>query len=349
MIASTRIVFVHPMRFRPSASTCALLTVIVCTSFVPVPAAAAEDPPGWVVDRVRFEPAEPGPGPFTLEEIGAYQGAVEVVPSGGGLAVINDVGLQDYVKGIAEVSSSWPTEALRAQAIAARTYALNQKASTAPSPWKANGADICNTDSCQVYVGLAKTQGQDGDAWAAAVDDTAGQVLLYKGRPIFAQYSASNGGQSVQGSQPYLQSVDDPDDASTAVGHWEWGTPLASLAPLLNVPPEQVLTGVGRDGGSIVYAVKGIEGGTAEGTIGADELRARVNAAFPAPDGLPSPLPGTDYGVATDGDNVVFSGGGWGHGVGMCQYGAFGLAKQGVKYDDIIKHYYTGVELTKAY
>ncbi|MDQ6797633.1 MAG: SpoIID/LytB domain-containing protein, partial [Actinomycetota bacterium] len=333
------------MRFRPAASSCALLTALVLTSVVPVPVAAvaADDPPGWVVDRVRFEPTDPGGGPLTVQETGAYRGVIEVGPSAGGLAVINDVGVQDYVKGIAEVPSSWPAEALKAQAIAARTYALNAKASPSPSPWRADGADICNTDSCQVYAGLAKELGPEGAAWAAAVDDTAGQVLLYHGRPIFAEYSDSNGGHSVAGSQPYLQAIDDPDDASTAIGHWTWTAPLAALAPLLEVAPPLVLTGVSRQEGAIVFAVVGPDGVTGQGQMSADEFRSRVNAALPTPPALPSPLPAADYTVTGEGDTAAFEGGGWGHGVGMSQEGALVKAQRGMSADEILATYYGGI------
>ncbi len=332
------------MRFRPAATSCALLTALVLLSVVPVSgSAAAEDPPGWVVDRVRFEPTEPGAGPLTVDGVGAYRGAIEVVPAGGGLAVINDVGLQDYVKGIAEVPSSWPAEALKAQAIAARTYALHAKNTPSPGPWKADGADICNTDSCQVYAGLAKEKGPEGGAWAAAVDDTAGQVLLYGGKPLFAEYSDSNGGQSVAGSQPYLPSVADPDDASTAVGHWHWGASLAAVAPLFDVAAPLVLTGVSRDGDVITYVVTGPDNVTAQGTMAAAELRSRVNGSLPVPPGLPSPLPSPDYTVGVEGDSVVFDGGGWGHGVGMSQEGALVKAQRGMSADEILAAYYGGI------
>ncbi len=332
------------MRFRPAASSCALLTALVLTSVVPAPSSAvAEDPPGWVVDRVRFEPTDPGGGPLTVQDGGAYRGAIEVVPSAGGLAVINDVAVQDYVKGIAEVPSSWPAEALKAQAIAARTFALNAKASPSPSPWRADGADICNTDSCQVYAGLAKELGPGGAAWAAAVDNTNGQVLLYNGKPIFAQYSDSNGGQSVAGSQPYLQAIDDPDDASTAVGHWTWSVPLSALAPLLEVAPPLVLTGVGRQGDTIAFSFLGPDGLTGQSQMAADDFRSRVNAALPTPPALPSPLPSPDYTVAGEGDSATFEGGGWGHGVGMSQEGAFVKAQRGMSADEILAAYYGGI------
>jgi len=314
------------------------------TSLGPAPAAVAADgADGWVVDRVRFEPVDPGGGVLAVEGMGAYRGAIEVVPADGGLAVINDVGAEDYVKGIAEVPASWPTEALRAQAIAARTYALNQKTSTADSPWKAHGADICNTDSCQVYAGLAKEQGSDGANWVAAVDDTAGQVLVYRGRPLFAQYSASNGGRSTAGSQPYLRSIDDPDDARSFVGHWQWGLALGALAPLVDVAPPFVLTGVARQGGAVVFSVAGPDQFTGQGEIGAEELRSRVNAAVPPPDGLPMALPAPDYVVEGSGESAVFSGGGWGHGVGMSQYGALGKAQRGMDAGDILAAYYGGI------
>jgi len=335
------------MRFRPAASSCALLAAFLLTPIVAAAGsaapAAAEDPPGWVVDRVRFEPAEPGAGPLSVEGLGAYRGAIEVAPASGGLAVINDVGLQDYVKGVAEVPGSWPTEALRAQAIAARTFALNLKASTAASPWKADGADICNTDSCQVYAGIAGEQRPDGAGWLAAVDATLGQVLLYHGQPLLAEYSSSNGGRSVAGGQPYLRSVADPDDARSPQGHWHWATPLGPLGPVVGVDPPLVLTGLARQGGTVVLAVLGPDGGTGQATLGADDFRSRVNAALPAPDGLPSALPSPEYSAASQGDSVVFDGGGFGHGVGMSQYGALGKAQRGLSAGAILAAYYGGI------
>ncbi len=319
-------------------------TALGVGSFGSAPTAVAADASeGWVVDRVRFEPVDPGGGVLTVEGMGPYRGAIEVVPADGGLAVINDVGIEDYVKGIAEVPASWPAEALRAQAIAARTYGLNQKSSTADSPWKARGADICNTDSCQVYAGLAKEQGLDGARWVAAVDDTAGQVLLYRGRPLFAQYSASNGGRSTAGSQPYLRSIDDPDDARSFLGRWQWGLPMGALAPFVDVAPPFVLTNVARQGDAVVYSVAGPDEFTGQGEIGAEELRSRINAAVPPPDGLPMPLPAPDYSVEGSGESAAFSGGGWGHGVGMSQYGALGKAQRGMDAGDILAAYYGGI------
>ncbi|MDP8975502.1 MAG: SpoIID/LytB domain-containing protein, partial [Actinomycetota bacterium] len=138
------------------------------------------------MEKVRFESLEPD-GFLTASDLGDYRGAMELVRSGSGLGVINDVGVEDYVRGISEVPSSWPTEALRAQAIAARTYGLNQKENPPPSA-SSIGADICPTEACQVYVGLAKERAEAGERWVAAVESTRGQVLLKKGAPIRAMY-----------------------------------------------------------------------------------------------------------------------------------------------------------------
>jgi stage II sporulation protein D len=334
------------MRVRPAPTALALLTVAALASG-PAPApAGADGPPGWVVDRVRFEPVASGGGPITAEGTGAYRGAIEVVPGDGGLAVIDDVGLQDYLKGIAEMPPEWPAEALRAQAVAARTYALNQMASTADAPWRAAGAHICPTDACQVYQGLAAEQQADRGRWTAAVDDTVGQVLLSGGKPILAMYSASNGGRSAPGGEPYLRAVNDPDDARSPVSHWRYSLPLSTFAQMLGVPPTVAVVGVARRGASVVFAVKEANGAVTEHGVAADDFRSRANAALGAPQGLPSAIPMSNYNVALAGDRVVIDGRGWGHGVGMSQWGARGKAQRGLSAADILAAYYAGIRPT---
>lgn len=144
---------------------------------------------GWTVERVRVESLTPG-GHLSATGIGDYRGALEVVRAGSGVGVINDVGFEDYVRGIAEVPNSWPVEALKAQAIAARTYALHEMKNRQSSAATALGADICPTQTCQVYVGLEKERSEGGQRWVSAVNATRGQVLLRRGQPIRAMYSA---------------------------------------------------------------------------------------------------------------------------------------------------------------
>src|SRR5438105_9706238 len=87
------------------------------------PAPAPVRQPGWAVDRVRFEPLDPH-GSLLVDGVGEYRGVMEATRSGGGVAAVDDVTFDDYLDGIAEVPATWPAEALKAQVVAARTYAL---------------------------------------------------------------------------------------------------------------------------------------------------------------------------------------------------------------------------------
>ncbi len=341
---------------------------------------------GWVVDKVRFEPVDPTM-PLTVPGEGDYRGALEVSSSGGGLATINDVGLEDYLRGIAEVPPNWPAEALKAQVIAARSYALHQAESTVPAPYKNAGADICATDGCQVYLGMAKER-QDGAAgWLSAVAATAGQVLLYNGSPIFAEYSSSNGGRTVAGSYPYLKSVPDPDDAASSLSHWHYTVPLSSLAGMLGVSAPATLVSANRANDRITYQVQqpappqpattttattattaapaGHAGQPTPPTttpttapppppppsstqsIATGDFIAKANGGgLPTPDGMPMPFPSDRFGLASSGDTVTVDGRGYGHGVGLSQWGAYGKARRGMKAADILAAYYGGIRPT---
>jgi hypothetical protein len=146
--------------------------------------------PGWVVERLEAESASPG-GFLIVNGLGDYRGKLELVRSGPRVAVVNEVGLEDYVRGIREVPTSWAMEALRAQAIAARTYALHVMANPREGEETRLRAHICDTQDCQVYAGLEMERQPDGQRWLAAVESTKGQVLLKKGAPIRAMYSAT--------------------------------------------------------------------------------------------------------------------------------------------------------------
>jgi stage II sporulation protein D len=130
---------------------------------------------------------------------------------------VNVVGMERYLKGVvaAEMPALWHPQALRAQAVAARTYAAFQRADNASRYYQ-----ICDTSACQVYKGFAAEQPQTNDA----IDATKGEIRTYGGAPAFTQFSASNGGYSVAGSQPYLQALPDPFDT------YSWTKPLDAAA-----------------------------------------------------------------------------------------------------------------------
>ena len=161
----------------------------------------------------------------------AYRGTIVAQPSGGLLYIINVLPIEDYLRGLGEVPSSWPLEAIKAQIVAARCYALTHMGSTALY-------DVDDTTRFQVYRGIDSESGSQN----AAVDQTAGQVLMYNGRVIEAFFSASDGGHTANVSDvfggslatyPYLRGVVDPWDV-VAPRH-TWYTAAYSYATLERV------------------------------------------------------------------------------------------------------------------
>lgn len=294
----------------------------------------------WTVDRVRFEPLD---GATTaVDGVGAYRGAVEVVLAPEGVAVINHVPVEDYVKGISEVPPSWPAEAQKAQAIAARTYALWEWSRTSEATYKALGADICATDACQVYRGLTRERQEGAQAWSAAVDATASRAIYWRNAPIKAMYSSSNGGAMVAGAEPYLRAGADADDRWSPLHQWEATYSLADVVAAAALPP--ATDGLYRDGDT-VFAVDAADDGSQQVTpMRAADFRKRLNDGLAGPDGLPMPVPTVRFGLATAGGAVRVTGIGWGHAIGMSQWGAYGKARRGLKADDILAAYYSGLK-----
>lgn len=153
-------------------------------------------------------------GVLTLKVAGgtrAYRGGLRYVNRD----TVNVLSLENYLRGViaAEMPASWHPQAVRAQAVAARTYAARERADHLGRYYQ-----ICDTTACQVYGGVARETAPT-DAAAAA---TVGQVLTYPGQYAFAQFSSSSGGFTSAGSQPYLTAHDDPyDRAASPYVHWK--------------------------------------------------------------------------------------------------------------------------------
>jgi SpoIID/LytB domain protein len=285
-----------------------------------------------------------------------YRGTIEVVRrEDGSLSLIGELGFEDYIKGIAEVPRDWPMEALKAQVVAARTYALNrlQNADTG------GDYDLCATTSCQVYVGMTVETGPWGQRWIRAVDQTAGQVLMYRGAPAITYYSSTSPGRTfdvedVFGGEalPYLRGREERDDRASPLSHWRVDVPFDDLARFL------AADGVWPGGSirSVRAGERGIRVAGAGGvTLSKDALRDALNDwaeclapdRYPRfePDGyqLPQTVPSIWYRAEQDGNTLVLSGRGWGHGIGMVQWGAFGKAERGLSYADILAAYYGGL------
>lgn len=265
-----------------------------------------------------------------------YRGALRLVADGDRVRVLNVVDLESYLRGVvpAEMMPSWPREALRAQAVAARTYTL--------AYLDPEGAyDVCATDECQVY------RGRDAEhpATDAAVADTAGQVLTYGGAFARTYYHADSGGVIASAAEvwggeiAYLQAFRDV-DADTP--HRAWTTRLdggrlgADLRALgRGVGTVQRITVVATSASGRVVRAEFVGSGGRTVLEGA-ALRLTLRSA-----GLKS----MRFAMAGD---LTARGEGWGHGVGMSQYGARALALQGHGYAQILGFYYPDTVLQRV-
>ena len=347
----------------------ALLVLVAVTAPAPAAAQRREPPP----QRVRFT-AAPGSSilvhgeypPTQSSCVGAtqpvlharYRGTVEVLrASDGTFTLIGELPFEDYLKGIAEVPRDWPMEALKAQVVAARTYALNRMQDGSGS----SEYDLCATTECQVYVGMRVEAGPWGERWVQAVEETAGQVLLHAGQPAVTFYSSTSPGQTFDNEEvfggeplPYLRGVDEPDDGASPLAHWRVEVPFDDLARFLSVDgrwPGGPIASVAATDGAIR-----VEGqGSRRVTLSKEDLRDALNdtASCLQPDRyptaeedgyrLPQTVPSRWYRAEPGPGSLVLDGRGWGHGVGMVQWGAYGKAERGMTYDQILAAYYGGL------
>ena len=345
----------------------ALILFILALSIPAASAQRKEDPP----DQVRFT-AAPGESllvhgeypPTTSSCVEPYQpllharyrGTVEVLrASDGSLSLIGELDFEDYLTGIAEVPRDWPEEALKAQVEAARTYALNRLLGGSAS----SQYDLCATTECQVYVGMKVEAGPHGERWVKAVEDTAGEALLYRGQPASTYYSSTSPGRTfdvedVFGGEPlpYLRGGPEEDDHASPLSRWRVEVPFDDLARFLSADGlwgGGAIRGVNASGGSIKLE------GAGSTTISKEGLRDALNSnasclapdRYPTyePDGyrLPQTVPSRWYRATQEGDAIVLQGRGWGHGIGMVQWGAYGKAQRGLGYSDILAAYYGGL------
>jgi stage II sporulation protein D len=227
----------------------------------------------------------------TVDERGrSYRGVIEAT-GGGGLRLVNHVGVEDYLRGMAEVPGSWPPAAVQAQTIAARTYALRAM--------HASG-ELCDDARCQVYVGrTAESAGQD-----AAVGVTAARVLAFNGALAAAVYSADAGGVSAttlegfgtpDGVYPYLTTVRYDTDNPLP---WHLAVGFSDLAARLGYPGTVTGARVGEAGPSgraLSMVLEGTAGDmTVDGRTFARSLglrSTRFTAAIGSVDGAPPPPP----------------------------------------------------------
>lgn len=351
---------------------------------------------GTFTGPLRLTPAptatgQPGIGHYETKR---YRGVLDVSKNPAGLmTVVNQLNLEDYLLGVVpkEMPTYFPAEALKAQAVAARTYAVYQISN---GKYTDQGFDVVDTTDSQVYGGV---NAEDPLA-TAAVQATAGIYVLYAGKPIDAFFFDSGGGYTENSENvfssvvPYLRGVPDFDQESP---NYNWTTSFAltdmqqtlvakgyDVGTLYGVEPDgpQGVSGrwttlalVGSKGRldikatvfrlalglkSTLFAIvphnaslqnvqQPLPLNQSVTVLGANGTRSSVNSGTIVAQGAGGAKTALASGAVVIGRQAVpasieLDGHGWGHGVGLSQWGASGMAKQGNTYDAILRHYYTG-------
>lgn len=282
-----------------------------------------------------------------------YRGDMEFCLEDGKLTAVNVLNIEDYLRGVvpAEMPAYWSPEALKAQAVAARNYALQRVGTSRGSTFNVS-CDI----SSQVYGGYDA----ESPATNKAVEETRGVVMLSGGEIAAAFFHSSSGGCTENsedvwiGKVPYIISKKDPYDKNENYYNWKVSYTTEQLKDKLASAGykfkkiteinELARTSSGERVKKIEIKGEGTDGKPLAVKIeNADNVRIAL--------GLKSSLfeITKKYDKSKNLTGVEITGSGWGHGLGMSQYGALGMAREGYNYQDILKYYYTGVVLAEDY
>lgn len=262
------------------------------------------------------------------------------------------ISLKEYLYGVvsAEMPASFEEEALKAQAVAARTETVKKTLSQNDNH---KNADVCtDINHCQAYYNEKELEEKYGNEWILkyydkikkSVDDTDGITAVYNDEPISAVFHSSSSGMTENskdvwgGDMPYLVSVKSEGEENSPKYYDEKSFTLNEF--------KEKISGIKKtdflcDSAKWIESIKRNDSGSVkEITICKNIFKGtQIRSAF----GLRS----ANFEVEISGDNVLFKTKGYGHGVGMSQYGADYMAKQGYTYEEILKKYYTGISLKK--
>ncbi|WP_172819615.1 SpoIID/LytB domain-containing protein [Gloeomargarita lithophora] len=276
-----------------------------------------------------------------------HRGRLRLVARGDGLLAVNHVPLEEYLYSVvgSEMYPYWPLEALKAQAVAARSFVLFRLRRPADPDF-----DVGRTVTWQAYKGYSR----ESDSTREAVSATSGQVVTHRGQIIEAVYHAASGGHTENvediwsAPRPYLRGVPDFDQEAP-VYSWQKTFTQTELSRLLpGVGQVRSLTPVRTtpQGRVIQMQVTGTAGNK---TFTGGELRRLLELRSTLFQVTPNrgDIASANLVNAPNG-GFEFQGRGFGHGLGMSQWGAFGLAQRGYNYQQILQYYYQGTEITPA-
>jgi len=268
----------------------------------------------------------------------AYSGKIFVIPAGNTFHLVEHAPLETYLYGVLpyEMSYTWPPEALKAQAVAARTYTLKSLEKV-----QNNHFDLYSDVRSQMYKG----GGKQYDSVRKAVDETRGEVLSYNGNLFYTYYHANCGGgtDDVRSWNPGAASIKPLSGASC-----KYDSHSKSHSWQMNVSHDKILAYAKTVG--LTGTLKSIKIARKTDTGRATNLTLRTSKGsktvacgkFRLATGIRSCKIGK---ISVRKKDVHFEGKGYGHGVGMCQDGANGMARAGKNYQQILKHYYPGAKI----
>ncbi len=271
-----------------------------------------------------------------------FKGGIAVIRRDNGLlSVVNYLGLEDYVKGISvrETSHYWPMDALKAETVAFRTFALYRVEQFKNKEW-----DVSDDKYSQVYGG------QEAERYriTEAVDKTKGEILYYNGKILPAFYHSTCAGTTEDASE--IWDIDLAPLKGVVCGfckdspHFSWKAeiPKKEIKRILEKQGQKIknVMEVVVSGHDASGRVDNLNIVTQEKDI---EMAAKDFRNLIGPDVIKS----LNFKISVNNDNLVFDGQGWGHGVGLCQWGAYFMSKSGTDYLKILEYYYPGSTLTK--
>lgn len=350
----------------------------------------ADGTTGWASSQTTLTEAAPTGTSILSVNSKTYRGSLALTSSGGKVKAANILGLENYIKGVVpnEMPAAWHPEALKAQAIVARSYAKNT-------------LSLQNTAASQVYGGY----GTEDSRTTKAVNETEGIVVWYGGKPVQTFFHSTSGGRtanvsdvwnSQQSSFPYLVTVEDKYENSPH-SSWQYSFASGTILKQFGFSPSTVLydikavpTGANgevktvtvetSDGPKTItgndtvirrlfpidgfygmlksnwFTLNGVKSYQVQGTSGTSSQFAVKGQAVMMANGQTASISDSNVQIQTasgtitkesDPASIVVNGKGWGHRIGLSQYGAKGYAENGWKAEDIVRHYFPNTTVSK--
>jgi stage II sporulation protein D len=264
-----------------------------------------------------------------------YVGNIDVLRGKNSLYLINELSFEEYIKNVvsAEVGTNWDMEALKVQAVISRTYAMYQKKQNSMN----TNYDITSSVLHQVYKGSSFDT-----RISYAVMNTEGEVLTYNGNVIEAFYHSTSGGKTEDPAEvfgksyPYLKPVESNCELSP-YWIWERRIPVEEMEKALNI---KGIRNIQIKSYTSTQRVKTVDIVHSEGLLNVESKDLRKMLGW-------SRLPSTNFTIGRDNENYVFDGKGYGHGVGLCQWSALEMSREGMDYKQILDYFYPGTKLEK--